>query len=131
MGENRTFFGVSHRVDSNLEAINMVLSKKVEAAAIDAAALTCHRHLLHNSARDVVTLVSYGPYSPYAIVVNKKLDPQLKKKITNSFLNINADNSKFHKFGLLKFAANSKDLYDVEKQLISNVTLKSGEIRYY
>lgn len=131
MGENMSFWGVCQRVDSHLEAVNMVLSKKVDAAAIDAAALTCHRSLLHNGARDVVTLASYGPFSPYAIVVNTRLDAQLKRKIINAFLEMNADHPKFQKFGLVKFTTNNTDRYDAEKQLVQDTSLKLGGIPYY
>lgn len=131
LGENTSFFGVCHRVDSHLDAVNMVLNKKVDAAAIDAAALTSHRGLLHNGARDVVTLASYGPYSPYAIVVNKRLGSQLKAKIITSLLKINAENPTFIKFGLIKFTENKKELYDVEKKLLNKFIPKIGGIRYY
>lgn len=130
LGENQTFFGTSHSTASHLEAVNMVLNKKVEAAAIDAAALVCNKNQLHNGAKDVVTLASYGPFAPYAIVINSRIEPQLRQQFIRAFQTMSGD-PRFQPFGLLKFSDNRPDLYDVEKKLINNVSSKLGKVPYY
>lgn len=109
----------------------MVLNKKVEAAAIDSTALVCNKNMLHNGGKDIVVLTSFGPYSPYAIVINSRLNPDLKKKILNAFQKMSGDNTRFNRYGLVRFVENHKDLYLIEKQFVSNVGTKFGDVPYY
>lgn len=51
----------------------MVLTKQVDVATIDSSALICNRRFLHNGGKDVVVLKSFGPYSPYAVVINSRI----------------------------------------------------------
>lgn len=61
-------------VVSHLVAVNMVLTKQVDVATVDANALTANKRFLHNGAKDVTILTSFGPFAPYAIVTNTRIN---------------------------------------------------------
>ena len=54
----------------------MVHTKQAEAAAIDANTLTHNREYLQDGGKDVQVLCSFGPFPPYPIVVNSRLDSE-------------------------------------------------------
>ncbi|GLV34582.1 hypothetical protein CBL_09063 [Carabus blaptoides fortunei] len=131
LGENITFFGSAHRVVSHSAAVNMVLTKQVDVATVDANALTANKRFLHNGAKDVVVLTSFGPFAPYAIVINTRINGDLKNKIIAALKKINGKQALFDKFGLIGFVPNHADFYDKEKQFMKTLKSEMSSVPYY
>uniref|UniRef100_A0A1B6E2R6 Solute-binding protein family 3/N-terminal domain-containing protein n=1 Tax=Clastoptera arizonana TaxID=38151 RepID=A0A1B6E2R6_9HEMI len=133
-GENSRFFGNTIRSGSHLKSLNMVLQKQVEAAAVDSNTLAYYKKLLVDGGKDIFVLDSLGPLPPYPILVNSRMNDELKQKIQNAFLKISDTRlwgERIDKFGISHFTANYKDVYQIERDIQEAVKNTGLGIRYY
>ncbi|XP_069684199.1 probable phosphite transport system-binding protein PtxB isoform X2 [Periplaneta americana] len=134
LGENSSFFGNTLRSGSHLNSVHMVLTKQAEAAAVDANTLAYNKKYLQDGGKDIQVLDSIGPLPPYPIVINSRMDGNLKKKILQAILKMPETRlwgSRLKNFGILKFVPNSQDAYEKEREIQDAVKNLSLGIRYY
>ncbi|KAI1292046.1 hypothetical protein HDE_07151 [Halotydeus destructor] len=134
MGENAHFFGNVLVANSYLEVLNMLVSRKAHAAAVDSDVLASflknnpqHRNGLH-------ILTSWGRLPPFAIVVRKGLSIEYKGRITDTLLNMYYDPQGariLREFNIRRFARTETDEFKQEKELAENTRTLTFEAIYY
>ncbi|XP_075977545.1 phosphonates-binding periplasmic protein-like [Anticarsia gemmatalis] len=133
-GENASFFGSLLKSGSHLSSAQMVLSKQAEWAAVDSTTLLYSKKFMYDGGKDIITLETLGRLPPYPIVANAKLAEITKKAIINALLNLPQTlkwNSKFAKFGIIKFEANSDVAYDGPAAQMWAIQNEKLNVRYY
>uniref|UniRef100_A0A2A4IXQ0 Solute-binding protein family 3/N-terminal domain-containing protein n=1 Tax=Heliothis virescens TaxID=7102 RepID=A0A2A4IXQ0_HELVI len=133
-GENASFFGSLLRSGSHLSSAQMVLSKQAEWAAVDSTTLLYSKNYMFDGGKDIITLETLGRLPPYPIVVNAKLRAETRKAISNALLNLPQTpqwKSKFAKFGVIKFEANSNVAYDGPPAQVWAIQNEKLNVRYY
>ncbi|XP_049807482.1 uncharacterized protein LOC126250043 [Schistocerca nitens] len=133
-GENSTFFGNTLQSGSHLQSIQMVLTKQAEAAAVDSNTLAYNKRYLQDQGKDVLVLDSIGPLPPYPIVVNSRMDGELKETIVRALKSFDKSEiwqTKFAQYGIQKFVTNHVDSYDKLRTVTEYIRDLNHAIRYY
>lgn len=134
MGEHPSFFGNLLLSGSHIKSIEMIVQKQADAAAVDANCAATYLKRNPLAKNEVFCLESWGPLPPYPIVVNSRMPDHLKKKIVNALLSMDQHpvwGKKLAEFNVTGFAPNDTSLYDVERNMISNIKgLKLGAVYY-
>nr|XP_053634012.1 uncharacterized protein LOC128689676 [Cherax quadricarinatus] len=88
MGEDASFFSDIQVSGSHQRSIEMVVSKKSEATAVDSLSLANYlsRHYYHEP--ELSLELSWGPLPPHPILVNSKLPAALKIKLEEALLSM-------------------------------------------
>ncbi|XP_046389623.1 uncharacterized protein LOC124158530 [Ischnura elegans] len=134
LGENASFFGNKLKSGSHLASVQMVLSKKAEAACVDANTFACVKKYLQDQGKDIEVLESLGPLPPYPIVVNSRLPDAVKKQITEAFMMLNQKKDwldDLKEYGLIGFTSNHKDAYLAERDIKEAAKGMTLGVRYY
>lgn len=114
MGESAAFFGDYLQARSHHHALEMVLQRKVDAAAVDSTAL---KHFLaaNSHQRDQLqVLTSWGPLPPVAILVNSHIGEEAEKLIVETLMAMHTTpkgRQILEQYSVQKFAVNSADNY--------------------
>ena len=81
MGENASFFSNVLKSRSHLESLRMILQRKAHASAVDANCFEMYLRENPNEREQLFRIASWGPLPPYALVVRKSLDEDIKRKL--------------------------------------------------
>lgn len=124
-GESPAFFGNTLDTDTQVAALQMVAGKQAEVGILEAPVIKCQRNALPG-VETLHILTSLGPLPPYRIMVNKRLEDILVRKITAYLLNVDRDKEwieRFAPFGVRSFSKNSADFYDLAdaKSVVTSV----------
>ncbi|KAK2581754.1 hypothetical protein KPH14_002233 [Odynerus spinipes] len=115
IGEGPAFFGNTLDADTQVAALQMVAGKQAEVSILESPVILCQKNTLPG-VESLRVLTSLGPLPPYRIMVNKKLPDVLIEQLTSYLINCNKDVNWMQKlatFGILGFANNSTDLYEL------------------
>lgn len=109
MGENAAFFSNYLQAKSHHHCLEMVIQRKVDAAAVDSNAL---KHYLaaneHNSGQ-LSVLTSWGPLPPTPLLVNSHIGTEAEKLIVETLLAMHTTpkgRQILAQYGVVKFAEN-------------------------
>ncbi|XP_060803114.1 uncharacterized protein LOC106133026 [Amyelois transitella] len=133
-GENASFFGSLLKSGSHLASAQMVLSKQAEWAAVDSTTLLYSKKYMQDGGKDIILLETLGRLPPYPIVVNKKLDAQVKSAVSDALLTLpqtTAWKQRFAKFGVLKFETNNDESYYGPAAQMWSIQSEKLGVRYY
>lgn len=134
LGENPSFFGHILYSGSHLESIRMVLSKKVDAAAVDANCLALFLDRNPHFKDDIKILTTWGILPPYPFVTSTKCPEPLKKQIVDCLLNMHKDMEgakKLAEFRVRRFAPVSIENFSQEQIMIERTKDLSFGSAYY
>ncbi|XP_076472936.1 uncharacterized protein LOC143302239 [Babylonia areolata] len=135
-GFNANFFGSSCESGSHRKSIKLVLSGQVDVASVNSVALASFKTENPQLADHLTVIKSLGPLPMYAAVFNTRLPSDMKDAITKALLEVSSqDNQKwadeFSAWGVIRFAPNSDDHYQVEGNIAHEVRQMSTVPAYY
>lgn len=124
LGENATFFGTVLQSGSHVKSLEMILDKKADAAAVDSNCLKNFLTQHPEAKKNLQVLESWGPLAPYPILINKRVDGDLKAQIILALQNMHQDmtwSPRLAKFNVQRFTPISSDVYDKDRQLLQQI----------
>lgn len=134
-GENASFFGNILKAKSHRDAIDMILTRKAHATAVDSNALALFLKEHPHQKEELAVLTSWGPLPPYAIVARKSLPKEIRERVVDTLLNMHYDNEGARilaAFNVRRFGAVApSDFEKVEKELIESTRQMRFEAVYY
>ncbi|XP_064612268.1 uncharacterized protein LOC135476247 [Liolophura sinensis] len=134
MGFNASFFGNILRSGSNINSLQMVLEKKVDAASVDS---TCLHSLMKKDPslkKSICVITSLGPMPIHPTVFNTRLSDDLKTRITSAMLTMHEFpkwKERLGEFNLRGFVPTDMSLYQLETSLREVVKSLSVNTAYY
>lgn len=134
MGEDASFFSDIQVSGNHMNSIEMVVSKKAEATAVDSLSLANYLSRHYYQEPELHLQGSWGPLPPHPILVNTKLPEDLKQKVVTTLLNINHEASwqeQLATFSITGFRKTSFDNYLEAIDLIEATKSLSFGIMYY
>ncbi|XP_045615305.1 uncharacterized protein [Procambarus clarkii] len=134
MGEDASFFSDIQVSGNHMSSIEMVVSKKAEAAAVDSLSFANYLNRHYYQAPEIHLQGTWGPLPPHPILVNSNLPDAIKIKIQEALLNMNKLpkwKKMLNSFCILGFRKTSSDNYlEAADHLDATKSLSFG-ITYY
>jgi ABC-type phosphate/phosphonate transport system substrate-binding protein len=134
LGENATFFGNVLKSKSHLETIELVLTRKAHAAAIDSNALALYLKKNPQDKDNLNVLTSWGPLPPYVMVASKTWAREIRERMVDTLLNMNYDYEGarvLKEFNVRRFASVSPNDCNIEKELVESTRAMKFDTAYY
>lgn len=134
IGENATFFGNILKSNSHLETIEMIMSRKAHAAAVDSNALALYLKKNPHHKEELAVLTSWGPLPPYVLVASRSFAKETRARIIDTLFNMNYDNEGARillEYNVRRFASVSPNECDAQKELIESTRSMRFDTAYY
>lgn len=114
MGENAAFFSTYLQARSHQHCLEMVIQRKVDAAAVDSNALKHYLAANGHQGDQLIVLTSWGPLPPVPLLVNSHIGEEAEKRIVETLLAMHTTakgRQVLSQYGVVKFAVNNPANY--------------------
>jgi len=134
LGESSTFFSDVEVTGNHVASIELVMAKRVEAAAVDSLSLANYLNVHYYQESEVGLQESFGPLPPHPILINKSIPVALRENITSALLRMHHSPDwvkQLHNFSIVKFQETNPDIYLAAKDLIDSTKSLKNNVTYY
>lgn len=134
LGESATFFSDVELSGNHVASIELVMAKRVEAAAVDSLSLANYLNVHYYQEAEVGLQESFGPLPPHPIMINNSIPVALRESIKSALLRMHQSPEwakQLHGFSINKFQDINTDIYLQAKDLIDSTRSLKNNVTYY
>ncbi|KAL7644373.1 UNVERIFIED_CONTAM: hypothetical protein RMT77_005203 [Armadillidium vulgare] len=134
LGENASFFSNVKCTGNHFKAMEAVIAKKAECAAVGSIAFSQFIKKHYYLASELQLFESWGPLPPHPIIVNKNLPDNIVCAIEEAILRLHKTpgwNEQLLNFGFLRFEKTSPDTYLGAQEMLNSTKSLAIGVTYY